>query len=333
MMMAHVSRLTTSARLAAFGLMTIALAVGCKNDSFKGSGGAKPVDQPVQPQGANQPASGKPVERFSAGGSQNSVPVDLIFVMDTSGSMKPKTQKLEQAMQALVSRFLSTAANVDYQIFMVGTGFNFPSNVPQGKVGMVSIYVDSHNALDISSGFLLGRYSSTISLRKAASKELVIITDDEAYKVDANAFRSLIAPAKESIGKLHVHGIIGLSQTPGGILGGILGPSGVCSIPNVGAQYQALANDPEYKGLIQDVCAPDWGPLIDNLALKVIENKSQTKYPLQLGRPKDPQSIAVTVNGAAVPPGGFSYLAAENAIVFPDASAPASGSSVEVVYN
>lgn len=298
-------------------------ALGCKQESFKGGGAPRPSDAPVQtPDLAVSKAAG-PVEKFSAGGNQSSVPVDLIFVMDTSGSMKPKQPKLEVAMQSLVTRFLSTAANVDYQIFLVGKNFNFPTNIPQGKVGLVNVYVDSYNALDISSGFLLGRYTANIPLRKLANKELVIITDDEAKIVDAAVFRSLVAPAKETIGKLHVHGIIGLS------------PVGTqdCNVESVGVQYQQLSNDPEYRGLLQDVCAPDWGPLIDNLALKVIETKAQTKYLLQLGRPKNPQSISVAVNGAVLPAGAYTYSAAENAIVFPDTLAPPSGSAIEVMYN
>lgn len=327
----------TSLYATSINLLVIAMfvltGVACKNDSFKGSGGAKPAPVPQNQVLASPPLS-RPLETFTAGGAQNSAPVDVIFAMDTSGSMKPKQQKLVNGMQNLVNKFLSAAGNgVDYQIFMIGTGFQFPTNVPQGKVGMVNVYIDSHNALDITSGFLLGRYPTNLQLRPAANKELVIITDDEAYKVDANAFRSLVSPLMSNPGKLHVHGIIGLRATGGGILGGILGAPGECNIPNAGAQYQALANDPQFKGLIQDVCAPDWGPLIDNLALKVIENRQQTKYPLTLGKPKNMQGIVVKVNGNAVPAGQFNYLEAENAIVFPDASAPAIGSSIEVAYD
>ena len=321
---------STATRLLHLVVLGVVLASSCKSDSFKGSGGSK---EPAAPPPALQvPPPGAKIERFSAGGQPNAAPVDLLFMMDTSGSMRPKQQKLESSLAALASRFVSTAQNVDYQIFMVGDRFNFPQNVPQNKFAMVNMHVDSHDALKISAQVLSGSFSANLRLRPEANKELVIITDDEAYEVDANAFKQLIAPIRAQLGKLHVHGIIGLRQQ-GGILGGILGgASGDCNIPNVGTQYQALSNDPEFRGLIQDVCAPDWGPLIDNLALKVIETRNQTKYPLQQGRPVNPAAIQVVVNGAPLPPGSFSYLAAENAIVFPDASAPPAGSTIEINY-
>ena len=98
------------------------------------------------------------------------------------------------------------------------------------------------------------------------------------------------------------------------------------SIEKVGTRYQEFTN--AFGGKLYDVCDLDqMGSMLENALGSLLA--PLTSFPLST-QPRDPASITVTIGGKPVT--NFTYDAATNRIVFPIASAPAPGSHLSVRY-
>ena len=83
------------------------------------------------------------------------------------------------------------------------------------------------------------------------------------------------------------------------------------TVEGLGTRYMEIAR--QLNGTVYDICdLSNFGPMLDNALGNLLQPLSS--FPLS-AHPRDPASIAVTVNGAAV--SNFRYDAATNRIVFP----------------
>ena len=98
------------------------------------------------------------------------------------------------------------------------------------------------------------------------------------------------------------------------------------SIEKVGLRYKDFVS--VFGGHLYDICDLDqMGTMLENALGALLA--PLTSFPLST-HPRDPASIEVSVNGAVVT--GWSYDAVPNRVVFPVASAPAPGSHIKVRY-
>ena len=67
-------------------------------------------------------------ERFVGKAQAETQPVDIVFAMDTSGSMSGEKAFLQTSMSKFVAKFETDAKGTDYQIYMIGENFQFPSD-------------------------------------------------------------------------------------------------------------------------------------------------------------------------------------------------------------
>jgi hypothetical protein len=93
-----------------------------------------------------------------------------------------------------------------------------------------------------------------------------------------------------------------------------------------GDRYMQLAHDT--GGVSENICTSDWGATVAQLALAAFG--PTTHFPLSV-KPADASQIAVVVNGQPVST-GWSYDPATNSVVFDQAAAPPSGSSIDITY-
>src|SRR6185436_1103695 len=115
----------------------------------------------------------------------------------------------------------------------------------------------------------------------------------------------------------------GLSQPQRAVIYSIAPTAQLCpTAGGVGTRYAEAAA--KTGGAVLSVCAPDYGPLLADVANKAFS--PQARFPLSAT--PVPGSISVTVNGVAA--SGWSYDAAGNAVVF--ANAPAPGAKIAVSY-
>lgn len=248
--------------------------------------------------------------------------VDIIFAMDTSGSMDQEKVNLEANMSKFIQTFETGAKGVDYKVFMIGAGFNFPTG--SEDVIRIDRKVDSNDALAILQGFFAGTISSPSPLRESAIKQIVVITDDDAKGVTSAAFKDYIQSNPILKDKTSVNGFVGLPTSAQGQGAG-------CNLAAVGDEYITLGADPEVGGLIQDLCVQDWGRLLKDLADKIIKQTSKGSFPLEM--PADPsQELVVSVDGAILGAEQVTYDPDQNMILFTPGNEPPEGAEIVVIY-
>lgn len=72
-------------------------------------------------------------------------PVDILFGVDTSGSMYEERAAIEQNMAAFMEQL--GAANIDARVMVMGSGFKFPTNQPADKFAVVGTPIGSWDAI------------------------------------------------------------------------------------------------------------------------------------------------------------------------------------------
>ena len=259
------------------------------------------------------------------------VDVDILFVIDNSGSMGGNQTNLQNNFDAFMNAF--NAAGVSYQVALITTDSadfvgDVITNSTADPVGEFNLQVDSigtrGSALeaglwhayestttgDASSG------SSTGFFREHSRLVIVYVSDEP----DWSTYRSTMSPSDYSASLLSLKSSSDLI-----IAHAISGdyPSG-CST-NGGAQfgdgYYDVVND--LGGTFMSICASDWSTTMDTLAR---ESLSQIAFALSDMPIED--TIEVTVDG--VVSSDWSYEASSNTVIF--TVSPPDGSSIDINY-
>lgn len=299
-------------------------AQGAKNNSKDGL-----TKSPTEPARSSQdtgktksdPASDQLTQRFVGLADAVSSPVDIIFAMDTSGSMDDEKSSLEMNMSKFISAFEASAASLDYRIFMIGDDFSFPA--AGDRINLVQQEVDSHDALAVLIDFFDGRIASAATVRSDAIKQIVVVTDDDAEDVTAPGFKSYIEQNPALSGKTRFNGVVGLTNSQ---------ENSQCELASVGRQYIALGSDPQIAGLIQDLCNQDWAALLQALAASII-TQANSQSAFVLDHPADTtKKITVTVDATLVNADAVSYSESSQSIVFASGHEPEGNAEVLVTY-
>ena len=122
-----------------------------------------------------------------------------------------------------------------------------------------------------------------------------------------------------------------LSQVKKGALdlisfAGIVGLHACSNVEQVAVRYQEIAR--QLNGKLYDICdLNNFGPMLDDALGSLL--LPLTSFALS-AQPQDPSRISVTVNGAAVT--NFRYDATTNRIVFPQSAVPPPGSRIIATY-
>jgi hypothetical protein len=241
--------------------------------------------------------------------------VDVVFVLDSSSSMNQEILALKNNFADFLRQFIVEQQQIDFQLFIIsgagdGGEFTLPADVltdprvvhidpltdhPQGYAG-----VDSHNGLGMAWDFMSGVFpvpAKPLSLRPEAVTEWVFLTDDDANDSELNG---LLATTFEqnvlglaTAGEMHINGFLGL------------GAESPCQ-DATSQGYLDLAVKPQFVGLTQNICNPDWGILLNELATAII---SKLKASFKLECPAEPGTIIVKVNGTALDVQDFEYNA------------------------
>ncbi len=203
-------------------------------------------------------------------------PVDVIFVVDNSGSMDEEIAQVRANINQYFADILS-ASGLDYQVIMISRrsqvcvapplgGPDCSDNPPLYRA--IDQVVGSTNSLSL----ILSTYDSanpflnwSTSLRYDAVKVFIEVTDDDSA-LSALQFATLLL-AKQPAGMFGTaernyvfHSIIGV--TPGN-------PNITCSTAaNEGSQYQTLSN--LTGGGLYSVCASDYSPILSEIANGIV---------------------------------------------------------------
>ncbi len=264
---------------------------------------------------------GRVRQRFDGEVETVKSPVDIVFAMDTSGSMLQEKSSLEASMATFITAFETKAKNTKYQVYMVGGSFNFPTGT-DGKITKVNQTVSSTNALVILKKLFSGQLTNPTPFRDEAKKQVVVVSDDNARTEVASTFKTFLDATPAYKDKTSMNAIIGL---PGSV------NTSTCKIVKTGTEYITLGADPVYGGLVQDLCKTDWDKLLDDLANKIIKETARFEFELKK-KVDSSQPIDVTVDGKKVDEADYDFDETKNAIVFKDDKKPEDGAKVVVVF-
>ena len=278
------------------------------------------------------------VQLVKKGESTKSIlPVDIIFALDTSGSMDQEKIDLKAKIPEFLKKLDAVGTSLDYRVWMIANDSNFLSG-NNSKIELINVEVSSTDALKRFSEFVTatGPFSAQVKtkLREQSQKHFVVITDDNANGFLAADFINLVKANSLLKDRTSVSGVIGLTKGAGAA-------GSNCDIANVGEQYQMLAGikllangekSPLNNGLILDLCTANWtGQLVDGLANKVISETLKLEFPLP-GEAKTASNFTVKIGGKDLAKTSYIHDATKNALIFTPSTAPKAGEEMVVRY-
>jgi hypothetical protein len=256
------------------------------------------------------------------------VMLDVLWVIDNSGSMNPHQTSLATNISYFMNDFILSGA--DYHMSIITTDrYNFSQIITAADTNAVSLIAQSVVAGTYGSGNEKGiqmAYQSLTStnnaapgglfFRPGAKLILIFLSDEPDHSVPSWSSYITFFDQLKPPGYFIPYGIIG---DP---------PSG-CGIGWPGAQYGAgyfdLIN--YYGGKWYSICASDWGIQLQDLANEVTTKRT---FNLEAADPIE-STITVHVNGQQVTE-GWEYDSQENAIRFDHDHVPEPGQSINIEY-
>lgn len=260
------------------------------------------------------PPSDTPEDPFNCGeisGNAEPVPapIDLMFVIDTSGSMDEEIEQIETNLNALTD-FITTSG-LDIQVIMFGNSSQIcpPAPLTDGSCPptdsdgykVVNVTVNSTDSLEL----LRDNYSSGANysalFREGSIRHVVFVTDDEAEGVTASRYRTWAdtLPPPGMLYDIYYHAIVSLEETESCFLF-------ICDTEGCdGAYGAAVAEGAEYRELVRisggvesSICDADWSAILDGIAERIVET---SQVPCTYGLPEstrpgeviDPTTIRV----------------------------------------
>ncbi|MCK5800803.1 MAG: hypothetical protein KAI47_26630 [Deltaproteobacteria bacterium] len=215
--------------------------------------------------------------------------VDIIWFIDTSGSMNQETAWVQQNLNAFASYI--GAQNLDYRVIMIGKSsicvappLGGPSCTDGPRYRHVKEYVASTDGLMK----VISTYPQWQKfLRKDTTKNFVAVTDDNSRK-SASWFNTELAKLKDPgfpDGYIF-HSIVAYGSIPG---------KGCSTGARIGTVYLELTQ--QTKGVKFPVCDQDWKSIFDKLAKSVAQTaKVPCSYiipPAPAGKTFNPALIIV----------------------------------------
>ena len=259
---------------------------------------------------ADRPVCGNGTCQASCAGDQIAadfvtMPSDIIWVVDQSGSMNQETQYVQAQINSFAS--LIAASNIDYRVTMIATTANsnaicVPAPLSNGSCGnntnfrLVNQRIGSHDG----PSRLLSRYSSYSDfLRLDSQKHIIFVTDDES-SMTANDFRTQLAALQPQgmFANYKVHGIYAYGN----------GTTGCTGAFGTGAAEGAIYTDliTTSGGTRGVICNNDWTQVFNDITAAVIAG-SQVSCELNVPSPAqgtlDPNQVNVKYQAGGQPPG------------------------------
>jgi len=337
-----------------YGLLTLVFVhalVGCSDDKTGfGSGGGgsgatwkKPVVEPVKRMSGKRNSAGESVSASPAKDTfnvaQSAGKVDIVWVVDQSGSMKTETTNVQNNLKDFISK---VNARIDARHALIasrtrGLALDIDAlGIAGEQVKQIDQEVRSNDALSIAaSAFtrpdaprnpaVASRFAGIQGtlvdfFRPGVRPIVVVVTDDNAEGVDQTNFISILEDKTNSIGiKPLVYAFAGLENSSA---------AGKCDIAAVGTAYSELANASTPKAEVFDICQADWTESFKKLTEGIFvaaENSFRLKKPAA-------KILKVSVNGKAIDASAYTYTAG-TLTVRPEALETAGGGTIQVVVD
>ncbi len=202
------------------------------------------------------------------------LPTDIIFAIDTSGTMMTEYASVQNNMNAFSSQIVGSG--VDAHVVLIaadvmcidaplGSGSCPDDSNPDGGYLHINTEVDSNYSLDVImntqpewSGFM----------RDNARKHIVVVSDDDTYN-DPLAFDESFKALGPEYEDYKFHAIVGLWDI-GEFLMCAQNPVCCAQIVDSGDFYMTLVE--LTGGLLGDLCDQEFGPIFDEISTVVVDD-------------------------------------------------------------
>lgn len=233
---------------------------------------------------------------ISAKAEASLAPVDIIWVVDSSGSMSQENQLVQDNMNAFAQSIVTTG--VDYRVILIGSSSYITVSDPLGSDANRFLHIDetvgSKNAFEVvSSSF--SQYASF--LRTNSIVHVVIVTDDNSQK-KWNWFQSKMVP---KLGRNFYFHAVASPPPPAGVECSVFDfdPDPRCKCE--GANGKAAAAGIEYYDLARvtsgttfSICESDWSPLFTSVLKTSLVNSAVLPCVYQLPEPQEGEALDPT---------------------------------------
>jgi hypothetical protein len=258
---------------------------------------------------------------------QEEIPIlDILWVVDNSGSMNPHQTNLSTNIGSFMSAFAATGA--DYNMSVITTdNWMFSSIVtpysadPEGEIASLVVTGIMGSGMEKGIEMAYNSLSSSSAagpggsfFREDARLVVIFVSDEPDYSGGGWASYLSFFDSLKSPGEFIPYGVIG---DP---------PSGCSTYPSAqyGAGYWDLIDN--YGGSWYSICASDWGVQLQDLAGEVTGRRS---FVLEESDPIV-GTIEVTVNGQVTT--DWEYDEATNSIIFAEGHVPEEGQTIDIDY-
>jgi hypothetical protein len=260
--------------------------LSCSNQEFAGSG-QKLSGASQSGGGGDNEDQGTKEKKFAI--DSNRGLVDILWLIDTSGSMRQETANVQQNF----GRFLTNLAKLtSTRLSLVAAESAIklsPDAITAGHI-QINKTVASTDALVIAKDLLNG---GKVSMRDGARLVLVVVTDDNAASVTDTNFLETLG-AQISSKKPAVFAFRGDVSKPN------------CSVARKGVAYENLARNT--GGRVFDICDLDWSPNFDMLVSSV---ESIANSSFKIDDPDFASVSRVILDGIALEPRDYAVVNGE----------------------
>ncbi len=186
--------------------------------------------------------------------SNAAAPVDIIWAVDSSGSMDYENRMVQDNLNRFSTRI--SASGIDHHVILIGEAdqMNVPPPLGGSEYFMhIDDKVDSEDALVK----LVEHYPTYRTfLREGAVRHFVVVTDDNSQEMSADEFAATVGGFTDPgfPDGFTFHSIVAFGTIP--YIGCITGA-------RVGGVYLDLSA--RTGGVVQSICQTDWGPIFDAL--------------------------------------------------------------------
>jgi hypothetical protein len=258
----------------------------------------------------DEPSGPPPCAEIEAQAANLHLPVDILWAIDSSGSMSDEIELIQERMDGFVE-FMETTG-IDYRVLLLAgehesaQSFNVCLPPPLSSVDScpdqdgpryrhVDTHVDSFNALR---QFVEHYDNYSDFLRPDAAVHMVVVSDDES---DLSASQFLInlreLGHQPFIDNLTVHSVASEPEEMC-ILGfcwdgGCSGPYG--NAANAGNEYIELSE--QTGGIFSNICSAEWDPIFASMAESVL---ASTRMPCAFELPETPDGLVVDYESVTI---------------------------------
>jgi hypothetical protein len=203
------------------------------------------------------------------------LPVDIIFAVDTSGSMDEEAAFVQQNMNIFSQQIF--LANIDHHVVLIadtsvcinvplGSG-NCPDDTSLPEYFHLNQAVSSNNALEL---ILSTQPQWAASMRPGSIKHVVVVSDDNSDPMTSGQFHVAFEGISQDYEDYFFHAIVAFNADPIDCFDGM----GACCqgiVPlsaAVGQVYLELVALTD--GVAGDLCNQEFGPVFDQIAQSVL---------------------------------------------------------------